>query len=90
MQQREFLRWLSLTNSVTKRLLMFNERDTQIPTLYIMGDEDYMFLQSVKEIVRTQSKSDLLILERSGHVCNVDQPQLFNERSLSFLHEASL
>lgn len=85
-QQREFLRWLSLTSSVANRLLKFNERDTHIPTLYIMGEEDYMFLQSVKEIVRTHTKSDLIVLENSGHVCNVDQPQQFNERSLQFLH----
>lgn len=84
-QQREFIRWLTLTSSVTKRLLMFNERDTYIPTLYIMGAEDYMFLQPVQKLVQTQAYSSLKVIQHSGHVCNVDQAEQFNDISLRFL-----
>lgn len=84
-QQREFIRWLKLTSSVTQRLIKFNERDTHIPTLYIMGAEDYMFLRPVQQLVSTQAHSQLTILQNSGHVCNVDQAEQFNELSLAFL-----
>lgn len=86
-QHREFLRWLKLTSGVTRLLLQFNEKDTGIPTLYIMGEEDYMFLFSVQEIARQQASSDLAIIPDSGHVCNVDQPTRFNKLSIDFIYQ---
>ena len=84
-KHREFLRWLTLTGGMAKYLVKINERDTGIPSLYIMGDEDYVFLEPVKRLVKLQPSSRLVILEESGHVCNVDQFQKFNEVSLRFL-----
>ncbi|MER1998887.1 MAG: alpha/beta hydrolase, partial [Lysinibacillus sp.] len=68
---REFLRWLTLTGGIAKYLVKFNEKDTNIPSLYIMGEEDYVFLEPVKRLVKTQPMSKLVILKDSGHVCNV-------------------
>lgn len=85
-QHREFIRWLTLTTNVAKYLIKFNEKDTNIPTLYLMGAEDYMFTHTVAELVKTQKTSELIIIEDSGHVCNVDQPSRFNELSLNFLN----
>ena len=84
-KHREFLRWLTLTGGMAKYLVKINEKDTGIPSLYIMGDEDYVFLEPVKRLVKLQPSSQLVILEESGHVCNVDQFQKFNEVSLRFL-----
>ena len=84
-KHREFLRWLTLTGGMAKYLVKINEKDTGIPSLYIMGDEDYVFLEPVKRLVKLQPSSQLVILEESGHVCNVDQFQKFNEISLRFL-----
>ena len=70
---------------MAKYLVKINEKDTGIPSLYIMGDEDYVFLEPVKRLVKLQPSSQLVILEESGHVCNVDQFQKFNEVSLRFL-----
>lgn len=86
-KHREFLRWLSLTGDIASYLLKINEKDTHIPTLYIMGDEDYVFLEPVKRLVKKQSSSQLVILKDSGHVCNIDQAAQFNEISLQFLLE---
>ena len=87
-KHREFLRWLTLTGGIAKYLVKFNEKDTNIPSLYIMGDEDYVFLEPVKRLVETQPSSKLVILKNSGHVCNVDQAAEFNEVSLQFLATA--
>lgn len=87
-QHREFLRWLTLTGGIAKYLVKFNEKDTEVRTLYIMGDEDYVFLEPVKRLVKQQSSSQLVILKSSGHVCNVDQAVQFNEVSLQFLANA--
>lgn len=84
-KQREFLRWLTLTRGIAKYLVKINEKDTKIPALYIMGDEDYVFLEPVKQLVKKQPFSQLVILKDSGHVCNVDQATQFNEVSIQFL-----
>jgi len=87
-KHREFLRWLTLTGGIAKYLVKINEKDTKIPSLYIMGDEDYVFLEPVKRLVKKQPSSQLVILKDSGHVCNVDQAVKFNEVSLQFLSNA--
>lgn len=88
LKHREFLRWLTLTGGIAKYLVKFNEKDTEISSLYIMGDEDYVFLEPVKRFVKEQASSELVILKNSGHVCNVDQAADFNEVTMRFLANA--
>lgn len=88
LKHREFLRWLTLTGGIAKYLVKFNEKDTEISSLYIMGDEDYVFLEPVKRFVKEQAASELVILKNSGHVCNVDQAADFNEVTMRFLANA--
>ncbi|MCH7322762.1 alpha/beta hydrolase [Solibacillus sp. MA9] len=87
-KHREFLRWLTLTGGIAKHLVKINEKDTKITSLYIMGDEDYVFLEPVKRLVKKHSSSQLVILKNCGHVCNVDQAAQFNEVSMQFLANA--
>ncbi|MBN1545948.1 MAG: alpha/beta hydrolase [Syntrophaceae bacterium] len=83
--QKEFMRWFRLTYELSPLLKYFYEKDTGIPTLYLMGDEDYMFLPAVRHIVARHSRSRLEVIKNSGHVCNVDQSREFNARAISFL-----
>ncbi|MDO1513958.1 alpha/beta hydrolase [Maribacter confluentis] len=83
--QKEFIRWFRLTSEINPLLRFFRTVDIQIPTLYIMGEEDYLFLPSVKKIVRSHQKSDLLVVENCGHVVNVEQPHFFNEQVVRYL-----
>mgnify|MGYP003407710717 FL=1 len=85
-KQKEFLRWLTLTGDIAKYLIKINEKESDVPCLYIMGEEDYVFLEPVKRLVKQFRNTELSILENSGHVCNVDQAQKFNEVSLNFLN----
>jgi pimeloyl-ACP methyl ester carboxylesterase len=50
-----------------------------------MGDQDVMFLEHVKNLVRDHKKSFLQILEKCGHVVNVEKPDQFNKLSLAFI-----
>ena len=86
-KQREFLRWLSMTGSMAQILIKFNEKELNIPCLYIMGEEDFVFLEPVRRIVKQQKASDLMILPNSGHVVNVDQYEQFNNISIDFLQQ---
>ena len=84
-QQKEFFRWFKLTSSAASILLKYGEHDTDIPTLYVMGAQDYMFLLPVQEIVKRFQLNELEVIENCGHVCNVDQSKLFNELSIKFI-----
>jgi pimeloyl-ACP methyl ester carboxylesterase len=51
-----------------------------------MGEEDYMFLPSVRKVVESHYKSSkLFVVVNCGHVVNVEQPNIFNDAVLSFL-----
>jgi pimeloyl-ACP methyl ester carboxylesterase len=83
--QKEFLRWWKLTNEVNPLLRFFEETELPIPTLYLMGEEDYMFLPPVRRLVEQHRWSMLRVLEDSGHVVNVDRSDLFNRLSIEFI-----
>ncbi len=84
--QKEFIKWFKLTAQINPLLRWFRQVELNIPTLYIMGEEDYMFLPVVQEVVNNHKKSSKLqIIENCGHVVNVEQPEIFNELSISFL-----
>ncbi len=87
--QKEFMRWFTLTYEITPLLKYFEEKDTAIPTLYLMGDEDHMFLPAVRFIITKHTNSWLEVINNSGHVCNVDQPREFNARAILFLKKMS-
>jgi len=87
--QKEFMRWFTLTYEITPLLKYFEEKDTAIPTLYLMGEEDHMFLPAVRYIITKHTNSWLEVIGNSGHVCNVDQPKEFNSRAIHFLKNMS-
>ena len=87
--QKEFIRWFKLTSEVIPLLKIFRREAIEIPILYIMGDQDYMFLPSVRKVVEIHPASDLLVIEDCGHVVNIEKPDKFNIGMLGFLNESS-
>ncbi|MEK3887641.1 alpha/beta fold hydrolase [Bacillus sp. FSL K6-3431] len=87
MCQKEFIRWFSLTKSINPYLNSLQLQVNNIPTLFVMGEEDYLFLSPVKELVNKQPDLHLITIKNSGHVCNIDQPDTFNEVTLQFIHK---
>ncbi|GAX89057.1 alpha/beta fold hydrolase [Effusibacillus lacus] len=85
--QKEFKRWFKLTLNINPFLRNLREKELPIPTLYLMGEEDYMFLPTVEAIVERKRFSKLVLIRNSGHVCNVDQPEEFNRQSIKFIKE---
>ena len=43
--QKEFIRWFKLTSEINPLLKLFRQVELSIPTLYVMGSEDYMFFR---------------------------------------------
>ena len=83
--QKEFRRWYRLASELTPLLRLFRLKDIKIPTLYIMGEQDHLFLPSIKEIISKHMSAQLHIIKNCGHVVNVEQPIEFNQEVLSFL-----
>jgi pimeloyl-ACP methyl ester carboxylesterase len=83
--QKEFVRWYKLTASVNRVLKIHRDRPVNAPTLYIMGSEDYMFLEPIRDVIKSQKKAILEIVDNCGHVVNVEQPQVFNKIVLNYL-----
>ena len=84
--QKEFLRWFKLTAEINPLLRFFRAKDIQIPTLYIMGAEDHLFLPSIKHIVSKHVTSTLFVVDNCGHVVNVEQPETFNLQTIRFIN----
>lgn len=84
--QKEFIKWFKLTAEINPVLKWFRQEELDIPTLYIMGEEDYMFLPSVREVVKRHFKTaELCVIQNCGHVVNVEQSVVFNQTVLAYL-----
>jgi pimeloyl-ACP methyl ester carboxylesterase len=85
-RQKEFLRWFSLTADLSPLLRFFRAIELPVPTVYIMGEEDYMFLPQVKAMLKQHTQySSLIVVPDAGHICNIDNAAEFNRVALEYL-----
>lgn len=84
--RKEFLHWYALHSQIEGTIKKVKEKVTTTPKLYIMGSEDYMFLPTIKEHIQKATHEGLQVIEKCGHVCNIERHKEFNELGLSFLH----
>ena len=87
--QKEFKKWFALTAQVNPLLKWFRIKESRVPALYIMGEEDHMFLPSISKLVKDHSNALLHVIPNCGHVVNVEQPRTFNREAIAFIHEQS-
>ncbi len=82
---KEFSKWMKMSREIKSNLNDFLKREPSAPVLYLMGDGDHMFLPMVADLVKRQVNAKLEIIKNSGHCCNLDQANLFNEISIHFI-----
>jgi len=58
-----------------------------VPTLVITGDEDELCLEPSLLIKRLVRQAGLLVVPRTGHAVNLEEPELFNRSLDVFLHQ---
>ena len=88
--QQEFIKWYKMTADINPILRLFRNIELPIPTLYIMGEEDHMFLPSIQQLMKKHTSfSKLIIVENCGHVVNVDKPEIFNTEVSNFINGLS-
>ncbi len=65
-----------------------NLKNIDLPTLLVFGDQDPLTPPTVGEYLQERiAGSELVIIENSGHMTNIEQPAAFNSCVLSFLYE---
>ncbi len=89
MARKEFLRWFMLTRRLTDKIKKMEETDPQIPTLYVMGEYDFLFLEPIRQRVRRFKHNTLEVVEKCGHVVNIEQSAIFNELSIQYIRHFS-
>lgn len=87
--QKEFKRWFSLVSQVNPLLSLFRIKESETPTLYVMGEEDHMFLPAISKLVKNHTSSRLHVIPDCGHVVNVEKPDVFNQEVIRFINDIS-
>lgn len=87
--QKEFIRWFRLTADINPLLKLFRQKQINIPSFYIMGEQDHLFLPTIKEMTKAHHSARLSIIKNCGHVVNVEQAQVFNDQVQEFINSLS-
>ena len=90
LSQKGFIKWYKFAAKVCGIYPQIDSEKHAIPKLYIMGDQDYMFLGPVKEDTIHDKSSSLHIIEHCGHVCNIEKHGEFNRIAIQFFKEQEL
>ena len=85
--RHEFIRWFRLTHKLTAKLKKMETEDPGIPILYVMGDQDYILLEPVRELVKKYKTRTLTVVEKCGHVVNIEKADEFNELSIAYIKQ---
>ena len=80
---------LTMRNVQGKRRTVYDVADQlpglDLPTLVISGDEDELALDASLLMKRKIPNSGLLIVPKTGHTVNLEEPALFNQAVLDFI-----
>jgi pimeloyl-ACP methyl ester carboxylesterase len=83
---------LTMRNVQGKRRTVYEVADQlpglDVPTLIIAGDEDELALEPGLLMKRKIPNSGLLIVPKTGHTVNLEEPALFNDAVLDFISAA--
>lgn len=83
--QAEYMKWVGLYGEFFKVLEECFYRPLKKWSLVVMGAEDHVFFEAALRFVAHQEKATLVVIERCGHICNIEQWQRFNVEALAFL-----
>jgi pimeloyl-ACP methyl ester carboxylesterase len=83
----EYMKWVGLYNEFFRLLNRFYHQKINFPALAIMGKEDYIFLKSAKAFAKNRKSVLFMEIKGAGHICNIDQADIFNELALFFTHQ---
>lgn len=89
MDNNEFLKWFPLAYGLNAYMKKKINPPESVPDLFLMGEEDYLFLPIVKETVKNFANKTLRVVPEAGHVSNVDNAEYFNKIAIDFIKKHS-
>ncbi|SOC41433.1 alpha/beta fold hydrolase [Ureibacillus acetophenoni] len=89
LSKQSYLRWAFVIRDSYKIYNELSKLTNEIPKLYICGNEDHMFIDGIKSHVQNEKNSNLYIIDKCGHVCNIEKPLEFNQLTLDFIKNQS-
>ncbi len=89
LSQEEFVKWVGLYKDFFRLLKNFFNRELQSISLVVMGAEDHVFYKAAKRFVDRHQKASIVVFDKCGHVCNIEQYEAFNQTALDFLTPSS-
>lgn len=81
----EYLKWVGLYKDFFRLLKSYFNRNLDKMSLIVMGDQDHVFFEAAKRFVSKHAHANLAIIEKCGHICNIEQYKIFNQEALKFL-----
>jgi pimeloyl-ACP methyl ester carboxylesterase len=87
LSSQAYLKWIGLYAQFFKLLNRFCHHPLNFETLVVMGADDYVFLKAARVFVSQQPHAQLQVMPDAGHICSIDQPEIFNRFALQFLRE---
>jgi pimeloyl-ACP methyl ester carboxylesterase len=80
---------MTMRNVQGKRKTVYEVADDlpalDVPTLIVSGDEDELALEPALLMKRKIPNSGLLLVPKTGHTVNLEEPALFNQAVLEFV-----
>ncbi|MCB9296484.1 MAG: alpha/beta fold hydrolase [Lewinellaceae bacterium] len=85
LSSREYLKWVGLYKDFFRLLRRFFDRKLEKLSLVVMGEQDHVFNKAAQRFVAQHQKAQMAIIEKCGHVVNIEQHERFNQMVLAFL-----
>ena len=89
LDSKDYLKWVGLYKLFFDLLTSSYNNQLKNEALVIMGDQDYIFKQSAHQYVNNQQNAQFVSIENTGHICNIEAPDIFNHLVLDFLKKTS-
>ncbi len=83
--QDEYMKWIGLYGEFFRLLKNFYYNNLNVNSLVIMGGDDFVFLKAARKFTARQATAKLRVIDKAGHVCNIDARKEFNSLALQFL-----
>ena len=87
--QKEYMKWVGLYAEFFALLRRFYDEQLRFPALVVMGGDDYVFLAAAKSFVARQPNAQLAEIPETGHICNIESADSFNQLAYSFLRHSN-
>lgn len=79
-----FLMWMGIIPKMNSVITDIFRKDCKIPTLYLLGDADHLFIKEAKRAADSNPRSSFMVVPEAGHACNLDNKSFFNRASIEY------